>query len=525
MQPDIAKPLIRPASLGDTLPAAWRWPLARLALALAGLLLLTIGDWIAMAEQWWNVSTYSHVLFIGPIAGFLIWQRREVLARLNPAAWWPGLVLVAGALFLWLLGTLASANTASQLGAVLAMQAAVLTLLGPRVVWSILFPLAYLVLLVPFGDELVPALQMVTAKLVIALTEFSGIPAEIEGVFIDTPVGLFEVAEACSGVKFLVAMFALGVLVDQTCFASWKRRAIFMAAALALPIIANALRAWGTIAIAQVQGIEFAEGFDHIFYGWVFFALVVAALLGGFWRWFDRSLDDQPVMLAELEQAALPNRLEAFGGIGGNAALVAMLAGTILFAAWSAAALRIEAALPAEIALPEVAGWQRADYDPQLAWEPRASGAQHRLFGRYRNPEGREVDVFIALYAAQDDGREASAPGEGALTPGTPWRWMEAGPAQAGALSDWYFALGSVRRLAQTHYRIGDLTTGSPAMLKLANMRDRLMLRARPTAMLIISAEQRGDSDPVADIGQFRQAIGRNPNEAGEWMDRIAAGS
>ena len=500
-------------------------PLARLALALGALFLLTFRDWFAMADQWWNVSTYSHVLFVGPIAAWLIWQRREVLSELEPQAWWPGIVLVGGALFLWLLGSLAGVNTAGQLGAVAAMQAAVLALLGPRVVWAMFFPLVYLTFLVPFGDEFVPLLQMVTADLVIALTHLSGIEAQIEGVFIDTPVGLFEVAEACSGVKFLVAMLALGVLVAQTCFVRWKRRAVFLTAALALPIAANALRAWGTIAIAQVKGIEFAEGFDHIFYGWVFFALVVLALLAGAWRWFDRSPEEPPVSLAEVRSAAIPAALERLGGMSANRALAALLAVAAGFAAWHSVASGLEADVPREISLPQVAGWQQVEYSPQVAWRPRAGGADHRLLGRYQDAEGREVDVFLALYAAQDEGREASAPGEGALVPGSPWRWLEHGEPRADALSDWYFALGSVRRLAQTHYRSGSMTTGSAARLKIAAMRDRLLLRSRPTTMLILSSERRGQNDPAADIAAFRRSIGAGPDALGEWMDRIAAGS
>src|SRR5690606_8601613 len=122
-------------------------------------------------------------------------------------------------------------------------QLAVLGLLGPRVAAAVLFPLAYMLFLVPFGDELIPALQMVTAKLAVALTHASGIPAQVDGIFIDTPVGLFRVAEACSGVKFLVAMIALGTLVAHLCFASSRRRAVFMAAAIMVPVLANGVRA------------------------------------------------------------------------------------------------------------------------------------------------------------------------------------------------------------------------------------------------------------------------------------------
>lgn len=253
MPPDAALSWRRDA-LVEAIPAGWRKPLARIALAWLALALVAAADWATMAGKWWSVSTYNHVLFVPLIVGWLAWVRRRQVGALVPRAWWPGLAALAGALFLWLLGRLAGVNSASQLGAVLALQAAVPALLGPRVAAALLFPLAYMLFLVPFGDELVPALQMITADIVIWLTRVSGVPAHIEGVFIDTPVGLFEVAEACSGVQFLVAMLALGVLIAQTCFRGWGRRVAFLAFALALPILANGVRAWGTIYIAQFQG-------------------------------------------------------------------------------------------------------------------------------------------------------------------------------------------------------------------------------------------------------------------------------
>ena len=67
---------------------------------------------------------------------------------------------------------------------------------------------------------------------------------------------------------------------------------MFMLASIIVPIIANGIRAWGTIYIAQSQGLEFAAGFDHIFYGWIFFAIVVAVLIGGAWRYFERDSED-----------------------------------------------------------------------------------------------------------------------------------------------------------------------------------------------------------------------------------------
>ncbi len=505
------------AALLKRLPQSWRYPFARVALAWAGLMGLTLQDWATMAGKWWNISTYNHVLFVPFIVGWLVWARRTELARLTPVPWWPGMVAVTGSLFLWLLGTIAGVNSASQLGAVAMLQASILTLLGPRVFTAILFPLGFMLFLVPFGDELVPALQMITARLVIELTHLSGIPAVIEGVFIDTPAGLFEVAEACSGVKFLVAMIALGALVAHTCFRSRKRRGLFFGAAVIVPIVANGFRAWGTIYIAQSRGVEFAVGFDHIFYGWIFFAVVVFILLAAAWRWFDRSPDDLGPDIAALERSPM---LAALSGLTmrGNRALGGILGLGLVFSLWAVLASGVEARVPERIALPDVPGWDLVDYAPSAAWEPRAAGAEHRLLGRYRNRGGQEVDVFFALYSGQGEGREASAFGEGALTPDTPWRWLEPGISHGGAQADYLLAFGQVKRLAETSYRTGEFTTGSTARLKLATMQNRLLLRREPTVLAILSAEQAKDHDAARSIAAFRKDIG----DEGEWMDRIA---
>jgi exosortase A len=321
MPPDLAVAMEAPAP--RAIPQAWRGPLLRLALAWAWLIALTSGDWAEMIRQWWNASTYNHILRIPPILAWLTRMRWAELARLAPHAWWPAFAWLAAGLAAWLAGSGAEINLVSQLGAVLMLQAAVALLLGPRASAGLLFPLGYMLFLVPFGDEMVPALQAITAKLAIALTHLSGVPARIDGVFIDTPAGLFEVAEACSGVKFLVAMVALGTLVAHLCFACWKRRAAFMAAAVVVPVLANGVRAWGTIYIAQSQGVEFAAGFDHIVYGWVFFAVVMAVVLGISWRFFDRSPEAPLVKASALEASPVLSRLARFT-IGGWTAVAAL---------------------------------------------------------------------------------------------------------------------------------------------------------------------------------------------------------
>jgi exosortase A len=500
----------------QALPVAWRGAVIRLAIAAALMLALFARDWSAMADQWWNTATYNHILLVPLILAWMVWQRRAELAKLMPESWWPGLVAFGGAAFIWLLGAVSGLDFARQAGLV-AMCAAVVPLMaGPRVLAALFFPLFYMVFLIPAGQELVTILQTLTAHITIALVRLSGMRAVIDGVFIATPEGLFEVAEACSGIKFLVAMIAFGALMANVCFVSWWRRVALIAVCIVVPILANGVRAWGTIYAAQLFGIQAAAGFDHIVYGWFFFAFVILVVIALAWRFFDRPADDPLIdgdaIMADPFLARLARlRLHAVP------ALAVFLAVVLGIQGWALAANRASAQLPARIDLPAVPGWTRVDYSPLIWWEPRASGADHRLLGRYADAAGHHVDVFFALYPSQGDGREAGGFGEGALTPGSAWAWQADATSVAGADGMRLLANGKLGRVAETWYRNGDLLSGNNARLKLTVMKDRLLLRAHPTMLLIVSSEDAGDNRAVPAIRAFVQSTG----PLGPWMDRI----
>lgn len=336
MPPETA--MLSPARTAQRLGLSgpWRAPLGWLTAGAAALVAVTAQAWGAMLHQWWNIDTYNHLLLVPLIIAWLVALKEEDLARLVPQPFPPGIIAVAAALGVWRVGEGLGINLVAQAGAVGALQAAVVSVLGLRIGLLLALPLGMACFLVPFGDEIIPPLQHVTAEIAIALTHASGVPARIEGINIDTPAGLFIVAEACSGVKFLVAMVTIGVLVVFTRFSTLRRRAAFLALCVVVPILANGVRAWATIYIAQFIGAERASGFDHIVYGWVFFAIVVAAMLAGAWRWFEREPEDfgwSPEALAGWDWLA---RAEAYGappkraglaivGLAGVAALSLLL--------------------------------------------------------------------------------------------------------------------------------------------------------------------------------------------------------
>ena len=496
----------------------WARHLVVLALSAAALLLLFAGDVRDIVHLWWTSTTFGHCLFIAPVVAWLVWNRRTELAALRPVAWAPGLLVVACGGAGWLLGEIAGVALARQLGLVLMLEGAVVATLGPDVARGLLFPLGYAFFMVPFGQELEPPLQDVTVAITMPLLHLSGVPAEVDGVLIHAGRYYFEVAEACSGAKFVISMIAFGVLVANQCFTSWIRRALFMVVCVVVPVIANGVRAFGTIYAAHLTSVEAATGFDHIVYGWVFFAIVMAGVIAIAWRWFDRSPDDPAFDPARLRTRP---RLTLEVVVAG--ALV--VAGAAVFPASAAAIMARAAPVPAHIGLPPVAGWHRVDLDPRSAWSPYHPGADHFLLGRYADASGDAVDVSVAVYANQQEGRELVSYGTGVLREDDHWVRVADLPEIEGGRAMRIVADaapgtggGEVERVVATWYRVGDTVTGDDRTVKLATVKMRLFGAPRPGIALHLSAVATPGHDPRAAVAHFLASLG----DPGAAMLRIA---
>ena len=489
----------------------WKGALRNLAIVWAFILTLFWRDAGDMAAIWWNSSTFNHCLLILPILWWLVDQRKAELGKLQPQLWaLPLLWIGAGALG-WMLGNAGEVALARHLALVMMLQGSVALLLGPAVTFGLLFPLFYMLFLVPFGEEFVPALQILTADICMWLLGLTGVPAHIDGIYISTPTALFRVAEACSGVKFLIAMVALGALVANLCFSNWPRRIAFMAACIVIPIIANGIRAFGTIYIAHHGNVDFAASFDHVVYGWVFFGVVIALVLGAGWPFFDRAADAAPIKVDGWNIRApgpLP-QAQAFG----------MLAAVLLTPlGWTHYVAQRAAPVPAQIALPDVPGWQRVDYRPIHPWQPRFVDASHTLLGRYQNAEGQTADLFIAVYDRQSEGRELIGFGQGAEGLGDVWSWIEGCPAPANGRCERISSRHQHRREVLSFYRVGGVTSGSAAAIKLATMKARLTGGDQQSVAILVSSEQAGKQSPRPTMDAFVKSVG----DIDKLADRMA---
>ncbi len=236
-----------------------------------------------MVSIWWNASTFNHCFLIPVISLYLIYEKRKTLAAMLPEISSRGLVFVFLSSLLWLIGELISVSVFQHLAVVSLIIGVTWSLLGNQIASLLMFPLAYLYFSVPEGEFIVPYLMDWTAWVTVKLLRLTGIPVFLEGLYISIPSGNFVVAEACSGINYLIASLSLCTVFAYLNYQSWNRRLFFMLLALIVPLLANGLRAYGIVMIAHLSDMKYATGVDHIIYGWFFFGIVIFILfyLGG----------------------------------------------------------------------------------------------------------------------------------------------------------------------------------------------------------------------------------------------------
>jgi exosortase A len=257
------------------------WPPAAIVLALgAACFAFIFRTEVARAIGVWNDSTaYNHCYLILPISAWLVWERRRPLLSVAPApALWPLIAMLAAGL-VWLIAVAGGLMEGRQLAAMTLFQLFLFSILGPRAWRVIAFALLYLYFLVPAGAFITPVLQNFAANFAVRALEILYVPVYSDGFEIDVPGARFEVAEACAGLRFLIASIALGALYGYMMYRTATRRIVFLSVSIVVPIIANGFRVLGIVLLGFWLSDAEAAAADHLIYGWVFFSAVSLVLI------------------------------------------------------------------------------------------------------------------------------------------------------------------------------------------------------------------------------------------------------
>jgi exosortase A len=254
-------------------------PLVGLVVVCAVVIAVYWGTFTGMASMW-TLSSFRHGYVISAISVVLLLRNRRAFVAEPWTGSWLGLLLAGSCVFMWLLAHRVLVQ-AVEFAAVLGiLGSSVLAVVGLRAFRPIVFPLGYLFLALPVGDALVPYLMRITADVSVHGLNMVGLPVLREGMIVTLPNGTFEVADACSGFRYLNAGLALGVLVAHELFRGFWRQASYVAAVAIVFVLTNALRAFVVMLVASGTHMKVFAGVDHMYFGWVLF---LVAMVGMYW--------------------------------------------------------------------------------------------------------------------------------------------------------------------------------------------------------------------------------------------------
>ncbi len=236
---------------------------------------------VKLVSDWATDDNYSHGFLIVPIALYFVWERREKLRQAVPRPSVLGLLLVLASVAVLVAGLLGAELFLTRISMLGVLAGAILFMLGWAHLAILLFPLAFLLLMIPIPaiifNQIAFPLQLLASRFGEFALTLAGIPMLREGNVITLANTSLEVAEACSGIRSLISLITLalvyGYLADSRI---WARTALTLAA-IPVAIVANGIRVAGTGIAAHHLGAEAAMGFFHTFSGWLVF--IVAFLL------------------------------------------------------------------------------------------------------------------------------------------------------------------------------------------------------------------------------------------------------
>jgi exosortase A len=447
----------------------------------------------SLSAIWSTSQTFAHGYLIVPITLALVWMKRREVATLAPRPDLLGFVALTAAGFTWLAAEAAQVQVLMQYAFVAMVPAAVLALAGRRVAWTLAFPLAFLLLAVPFGEAFLPRLMEWTADFTVAALRASGIPVYREGTYFAIPTGHWSVVEACSGLRYLIASVTIGAVYAYLTYCTWWKRALFLALSVAVPIVANFLRAYMIVMIGHLSSMKLAVGVDHFVYGWLFFGLVIGVLfwLGSFWR---EPAAPSSQGHALLQAAPTTPAVMAVAAIG-----TAALAGV-----WPIYLPYLEQVEDAPIRLAAPAGTSGWSLEPPQStqWRPQYRGAAASTFAVYRKGE-RSVAVYLGYYRNQRQGAELVG-SQNLIAGAERSAWARIGesprsedlPQGRVELRQTRLVSAAGRLLVWDWYRIAGRHLSNPYVAKALLARDKLLRRGDDSAAIALAAPY--DASPEA---------------------------
>lgn len=384
-----------------------------------GLLLALLAYWGGidnLVHRWSTQDEYSHGFFLPLIAAWLLWRRRDaVLASFGRPSWF-GVLLILVAIGMLVLGELTALFLLIQAGFLLTLVGLLLAAGGWPLLRVGLLPIALLIFAIPlpyFVDaQLSWRLQLLSSELGVDLLRLFGVSVYLEGNVIDLGLYQLQVVDACSGLRYLYPLLSVGFLGAYLFQAPlWQRVTVFLST-IPITIIMNSVRIALIGVLVNRWGTGKAEGFLHLFEGWVIFLVCALLLVGEIWlfaRWTSGRGLYEVMYLPTINAAAQTgdnierSRKPLWLALG-------LLAAAALFVNTLDDREELRPPREAFVKFPAILGhWvARDEYLPAII--EKKLGLDDYVLSDYRDAAGNTVNFYAAYYGSQRKGVSPHSP-------------------------------------------------------------------------------------------------------------------
>lgn len=370
----------------------------------------------------WMTPEYSHGPLIPLVSLYLFLRELRTQPALPagmPTNQMPGITLILFSLLFAIFGNMVRIPDLISYALILWIGGVVLVGFGwqrGKKHWAPVLHLIFMLLLPQFIYwKLTIFLQLVSSELGVWFIALAGVPVYLEGNIIDLGVYKLQVAEACSGLRYLFPILSFSYLFAILYKGPIWHKAVLLLMAAPLTVFMNSFRIGVIGVLVNSYGIGQAEGFLHFFEGWVIFGACIAILF--LMAIALQRLTPNPLPLSEtidLNFDGFGHEVKKLAGIANSAGLrVAVLMSLLI----SVAFVMIPRPEPVDVARDSFAlfprhieNWSGTVIPLEPATE-RVLGASDYFNATYAAPgETSYVNFFTAWYEKQTEGSGIHSP-------------------------------------------------------------------------------------------------------------------
>ncbi len=377
--------------------AAWR-RVTLMAVLLVGWLLYWYWDTArSLVEVWGRAGPYYYGFVLPWVSLWLLVEKRRYMKSFCPRPSLLALFGLAAAGGLWLFGASSAMNSPSHWGWIGMFVALAPVLVGWRIARILAFPLLYLLLAVPVGDEVLPPLMSLCASITVGLLNMLSVPLLRDGPLLVLPSGAWAVSDAFSGIRYLLALLAFSVFYAYRHFYTVGTRLGFVLTSLLVLLGCNTLGALLIVMAAHSTETALVNIVDHKVYNWGLLLLECLLLMGITALWKDKNRPPRPTPHREFDAKTGPGSfyLSFIFLLAGGISAAPML---WLEAQKAPATTPVRTTAPLRLPPVQLLQWQASE--PNTTWQPHYPGASDQLFQMFRYGP-YSAGLCIAYYRQQ----------------------------------------------------------------------------------------------------------------------------